>query len=131
MGAQGVLIDTLRQLPKVMYGQPVLDLFTTRHGLDMRKLLPFDPRVVQTQVEVMSDFLGEIRKTIRKVNPHAQLHVRVGTASALMGCDVAQIARFAPSAANVSAIARPIPRVPPKTTARLPLRCRSMGMLPM
>src|ERR1043166_5225207 len=39
------------------------------------------------------------------------------------------MATLAPSPASVSAMARPMPPVPPKTTAFLPLRCRSMAML--
>src|ERR1051326_2429598 len=39
------------------------------------------------------------------------------------------MATLAPSPASVSAMARPMPRVPPKMTAFLPLRCRSIVML--
>lgn len=93
MGARGILIDTLRQLPKVMYGQPVLDKFFDKHGMDMRQLPPFDARVVAMQASVMTDFLLEVRTAIKAVRSDAQLHVRVGSVHALMGCDVGLWAR--------------------------------------
>ena len=40
----------------------------------------------------------------------------------------AQIATAAPSSANVSAVDRPIPRLPPVTTATFPAKPRSMGV---
>jgi hypothetical protein len=93
LGADGILIETLRQLPKVLYGDPIVEEFRKRYGEDMCALSPFHPRVVDTQVEVMSTFLREIREAIRRKKPDAELHVRVGKAHALMGCDPGRWAR--------------------------------------
>ena len=46
--------------------------------------------------------------------------------AATASASLAQNATWAPSASRVSTTARPIPRVPPETSARKPARCRSM-----
>jgi hypothetical protein len=53
------------------------------------------------------------------------------TAAATSSAVRAQIETLAPSAANPSATARPIPLLPPVTTARFPLSPRSMSALPV
>ena len=55
---------------------------------------------------------------------------RLSTVSCTCSALRAQMATFAPSRARLSAIARPIPRVPPRMTALRPLICRSMKRLP-
>ena len=62
LGCDGIMVDTLRHLPKVMCGDPIVEEFRRRHGLDMRKLPPFDPRVMELQTEVFTEFLRELRE---------------------------------------------------------------------
>ncbi len=93
-GAHGILIDTLRHLPKVMYADVVAERFAREHnGLNMRHLTPFDPRVVDLQVTIMTEFLRELRTAMHAQHPGAPLHVRVGCASPLMGVDPGRWAR--------------------------------------
>lgn len=77
MGADGIMIDTLRHMPKVCYGDPVVKEFKERYGVDMRALPPADQRVVEMQCEVFARFIRAIRVAIRKKNPKAEIHVRV------------------------------------------------------
>jgi hypothetical protein len=93
LGADGIMIETLRHLPKVAHGDPVVEEFQKRHGLDMRRLPPFDPRVVEMQVDVMTGFLREVREAVRKKKKDAELHMRVCKAYPLMGCDPGRWAR--------------------------------------
>jgi hypothetical protein len=92
-GLDGILVDTLRTLPKVLYGEPVEAEFTRRHGVDMRALPPFDERVVALQGEVMERFMRAIRGAVRRVNPRGEVHLRVGRPYPLMGVDPAGLAR--------------------------------------
>ena len=92
-GLDGILLDTMRQLPKVMYGDPVAAEFLARHGLDMRTLPPFDDRVVELQCEVFTRFVQAIRAALKRVNPAGELHLRVCRPYALMGVDPAGLAR--------------------------------------
>jgi hypothetical protein len=59
----------------------------------MRRLPPFDPRVVEMQVDVMTGFLREVRDAIRRKRPGAELHMRVCKPYPLMGCDPGRWAR--------------------------------------
>jgi hypothetical protein len=93
MGCDGILMDTMRHLPKVMYGDPILEEFQKRHGLDMRKLAPFDPRVMEVQIDAMTGFLREVREVMRRKKPDAPLHIRVCKPYPLMGCDPGRWAR--------------------------------------
>lgn len=92
-GMDGVMIETLRHLPKVMYGDPVVAEFRERHGLDMRSLPPFDPRVVERQCEIFARFMRAMRDAIKAVNPDAELHIRLCKAHALMAVDPGLLAR--------------------------------------
>ncbi|MBI4026771.1 MAG: hypothetical protein HY360_17440 [Verrucomicrobia bacterium] len=93
LGCDGILMDTMRHLPKVMCGDPIVEEFQKRHGLDMRKLPPFDPRVMELQIEVMTGFLREAREAMRRKKADAELHVRVCKPYPLMGCDPGRWAR--------------------------------------
>lgn len=86
-GCDGILMDTMRHLPKVMYGDPVVEEFRTVYGLDMRRLPPMDERVMELQVGIFTRFLREVREAMLKKKGDAQLHVRVCRAWPLMGCD--------------------------------------------
>jgi hypothetical protein len=88
-GADGILLDTMRHLPKVMYGDAIVAMFRAEHGLDMRQLPPMDSRVMALQCRVMGDFLGELREAMGSVKPDAPLHVRICKPYALMGVDPA------------------------------------------
>lgn len=92
-GVDGIMIDTLRHLPKVMWGDPICEGFRRRYGLDMRALQPFDARVVEYQCEFFTEFLREVKAVVRCANAAAQLHIRVGKAEPLMACNPAQWAR--------------------------------------
>jgi len=87
MGCDGILMDTMRHLPKVMYGDPIIEEFQERHGLDMRKLPPFDPRVVGLHIEVMTNFLRQVREVMLRKKSDAEFHIRVCKPYPLMGCD--------------------------------------------
>lgn len=92
-GLDGILVDTLRQLPKVLYGDPVVAEFRARHGVDMRGLPPFDDRVVELQCEIFTRFIRQIRAAIERVNPRGELHLRVCRPYPLMGVDPVALAR--------------------------------------
>jgi hypothetical protein len=92
-GVDGIMMETLRHLPKVMWGDPVRESFRHRHGVEMRDLPPFDARVVEHQCGLFTEFLREVRALMRRKNAAAQLHLRVGKAEPLMGCHPAQWAR--------------------------------------
>ena len=87
MGCDGILMETLRHLPKVMYGDPVVEEFQRRYGLDMRSLPPFDTRVMEVQTEVFTQFLREVKEAIVRKRSDARLHVRVCAVEPLLGCD--------------------------------------------
>jgi hypothetical protein len=92
-GLDGILVDTVHTLPKVLYGEPVVAEFRKRHGLDMRALPPFDDCVVELQCEVMERFMRALRIAVRRINPRGEVHLRVCRAYPLMGVDPAGLAR--------------------------------------
>lgn len=87
LGADGIMVETLRHLPKACYGDPVVERFRDKYGLDMRELPPFDERVMAIQNEVFTEFLRQVKQTIRAKQPDAELHVRVCKPYPLAGCD--------------------------------------------
>ncbi len=93
LGCDGIMMDTMRHLPKVAWGDPVVEEFRRRYGLDMYTMPPFDARVMDLQIEVFDTFLREVRQAMKAKKPDAELHVRVCRAYPLMGCDPARWAR--------------------------------------
>lgn len=93
MGADGIMLDTLRHLPKVAYSDVVAQAFEAKYGLDMRALPPHDRRVIDHQCAVMTRLMRELRTAISKANPNAELHARVCKVHPLMGVDVSTWAR--------------------------------------
>ena len=93
LGCDGIMVDTLRHLPKVMCGDPIAEEFHRRHGLDIRKLPPFDLRVIELQTEIFTEFLREVREAMLRKKPGAEMHVRVCKPYPLMGCDPGSWAR--------------------------------------
>lgn len=87
LGCDGIMVETLRHLPKAMCGDPIVEEFRELHGLDMRQLPPYDERVMDIQCEVFNRFLRGVRETIRRKKPDAQLHVRVCKPYRHQGCD--------------------------------------------
>jgi|GEM_PF-4175976 len=87
LGCDGILMDTMRHLPKALHGDPVCEIFRKRYGEDMRKLPPFDTRVLEVQSEVFTSLLQEVRAAIRAKNPNATLHVRVCKPYEAYGCN--------------------------------------------
>jgi len=87
LGCDGILMDTMRHLPKVAWGDPVCEEFRRRYGLDMRSLPPFDERVMRVQTDIFTGFLREVRAAMLDKKQDAELHVRVCRPYPLMGCD--------------------------------------------
>lgn len=92
-GADGILMDTMRHLPKVVWADPLVEEFQRKHGIDGRTLPAFDTRVQEFHNEVFTSFLREVRKVMLAKKPDAELHVRVCKPYSLMGCDPAQWAK--------------------------------------
>lgn len=92
MGCDGIMMDTLRALPKVAYGDPVLKEFKERYGLDMRKFLPSDKRVKQLQSDIFARFLKKIREAMKAKKADSELHLRICQTYELMGVNPQQYA---------------------------------------
>jgi len=93
MGCDGILLDTMRHLPKACYGDPILERFREQFGLDMRTLPCMDPRVIQVQCDVFTEFCREIRAAVLQRNPAATIHLRVCKPYPFMGVDPGALAR--------------------------------------
>lgn len=87
LGCDGIFMDTLRHLPKVMWGDPVQEAFRATYGCDMFGVPPFDERIVAVQTSIFTAFLRELRERMRKKNRNAELHARICAIHPLMGCD--------------------------------------------
>ena len=92
-GLDGIMVETLRHLPKVLWGDPVVEEFREHHALDMRALPPFDPRVVELQCDIFKRFVRSMRNAIKEANPDAELHIRLCKSHPLMGVDPEALAR--------------------------------------
>ncbi len=91
-GLDGILIDFLRQLPAVLFAEPVLARFRALHGLDAREVPPGDPRLLRVQAGFTARFLHEVRRALDAFTPRPELHVRLASPHLGHGLDPAGIA---------------------------------------
>ncbi len=91
-GLDGILIDFLRQLPAVLFAEPVLARFQALYGQDAREVPPGDPRILKVQAEFTMLFLREIRQVLDTFSPRLELHVRIASPHLGYGLDPPAIA---------------------------------------
>lgn len=91
-GLDGILIDFLRQLPVVLFAEPVLARFRALHGRDAREVPPGDPRLLKVQAGFTALFLREVREALAGFSPRPELHVRLASPHLGHGLDPAGIA---------------------------------------
>jgi len=91
-GLDGILIDFLRQLPVVLFSEPVLARFQALYGQDARTVPPGDPRLLKVQAEFSALFLSEVRRVLDTFSPRPELHVRIASPHLGHGLDPAGIA---------------------------------------
>lgn len=60
-GADGANIIYVRGVPYVLWEEPFCDLFRQRHDLDARDVPEDDPRITALRVEIMTQFMTEVR----------------------------------------------------------------------
>jgi Glycosyl hydrolase-like 10 len=89
----GLALDFLRHPPFFGYDEPLITAFKAKHGEDPRNIPADDPRWLRLRAEVMTDFLGEIRKMLdvvgAKKGRHIGLSARVDWSEhRALSCDV-------------------------------------------